>query len=323
MAQTDPKDSSLVKQDDGIALLDTTIDYDAFFDEFEAFMDSILNPRSYLMINVSMNRAYFNYRRNSRVESSPKIVYTPMITYYNRSGFGITATGYVVNDEKNINLYQYSISPSYDYLKNIRLATGFAYTRYGGKDSLPFYTSPLRNEVYAYFTYRKSWIRPMIAVNYGWGSRTDVDKRRTLIRALRLRRRGFSFINTTESIQDFSLTTSIRHDFYWLDLLKKNDHIRFTPQLNFTSGTQKFGFNQSTNTYATTIRNSTNILYNTRNVTLDDQLDFQPLALTLFLRGEYAIGKFFVQPQFTLDYYFPGDEKKLNALFSLNAGFVF
>ena len=79
------------------------------------------------------------------------------------------------------------------------------------------------------------------------------------------------------------------------------------PQISFTSGTQKFGFNQTTSTYAANLRNATNVLYNTGDVYLDDQLKFQPLSLTLYLRREYSIGKFFIQPQFIFDYYFPAN----------------
>lgn len=39
-------------------------------------------------------------------------------------------------------------------------------------------------------------------------------------------------------ISDFSIMATLRHDFYWLDVLTFKDHIRFTPQISFTSGTQ-------------------------------------------------------------------------------------
>jgi hypothetical protein len=323
-SQKTPADT-LIAPDTDTLLADTSIDYDELFQDFEAFMDSILSPKSYFMPSLSIGRGYFNFtsKGNDLLETTPKLTYSPMLTWYHKSGFGLNATGYMVDDETNMNLYQFSFSPSFDYLKNHDLATGISYTRYFSKDSLPFYTSPLRNEVYGYFTFRKWWFKPMVAASYGWGSRSDYDEREDLINSLRLRPRGYTYINTTESIADFSLTTSVRHDFYWLDVLTYNDHIRFTPQINFTSGTQKFGFNQTSNTYGTTLRNATNVLYSTENVYLDDQLEFQPLSLTLYLRGEYSIGKFFVQPQFMLDYYFPATSNNLSSLFSVNIGLVF
>jgi hypothetical protein len=304
--------------------IDTTLDYDELFRDFESFMDSILTPRSYFMPSLSVSKGFYSFtgKGDELLESKPKITYSPMLTWYHKSGIGFSTTAYIMNDEENLNLYQFSLTPSFDYLQNHDFATGFSYSRYITKDSLPFYTSPLKNEVYAYFTYRKWWMKPMIAASYGWGSRSDYEKREDLIQSLRLRPRGWTYINTTESISDFSIHASVRHDFYWLDVFSNKDHIRFTPQVNFTSGTQKFGFNQKSNTYGTTILNSTNVLYTSENTYLDDQLDFQPLSLSIYLRGEYSIGKFFIQPQFMIDYYFPADQNNLSSFLSLNMGLV-
>jgi hypothetical protein len=310
------------------SVIDTTIDslmdYDLFQD-FDAFMDSILSPHSYFLGSLSVGKGYFSFENkgSSLIETSKKLTYSPTLGYYHKSGLGFTATGYIVNDETNLNFYQFSLSPSFDYLQNKDFATGVSYSRFFTRDSLPFYTSPLQNELYAYFSYRKLWIRPTISVSYGWGSRSDYVQREELIQSLRLRPRGFTYINTTESVSDFSVMASVRHDFYWLDVFTYNDHIRFTPQISFSSGTQKFGFNQSSNTYGTTLRTGSNELYSSENVYLDDQLKFQPLSLTLFFRGEYAIGKFFIQPQFALDYYFPSSNNNFSALFSVNSGFMF
>lgn len=308
-----------------ISVLDTTLNYDELFQDFDAFMDSILSPHSYFLASLSMNKGYYNFERknSSLIETSKKLTWSPTLGYYHKGGLGITGTGYIVDDGVNMNFYQTAITPSYDYLKNKNFATGLSYTKFFTKDSLPFYTTPLQNELYTYFSWRKWWVRPMIAMSYGWGSRTDYMQREELIQDLRLRRRGFTYINTEEKISDFSVMASVRHDFYWLDVLTYRDHIRFTPQVTFTSGTQKFGFNQSSNTYATLIRNNSSVLYSSENVYLDDQLKFQPLSLTLFLRGEYSIGKFFVQPQFTMDYYFPATSNNFNTIFSINIGCMF
>jgi hypothetical protein len=323
-AQKTPVDTS-INSFNQILASDTTLDYDQLFSDFEAFMDSILTPRSYFMPTLSVSRGYFNFfgKSDGAIQTTPKLTYSPMLTFYHKSGFGLSATGYVVNDNVNHNLYQYSVTPSFDYLQNHDLAAGISFSRYFTKDSLPFYTSPLKNEVYGYFMYRKWWMKPAIAVSYGWGIRSDYESREEQILSLRLRPRGYTYINTTETISDFSVMASVRHDFYWLDVLSHRDHIRLTPQLSFTSGTQKFGFNQTSSTYGTSIRNATNVLYSTENVYLDDKVDFQPLSLTFYLRGEYSIGKFFIQPQVLVDYYFPAKEKQFSSLFSVNLGLVF
>ena len=305
--------------------LDSTIDYDQLLQDMEAFLDSIAMPHSYLLGSVAIGRGYFNYTGKSTgvIETKKSFTYTPTLGFFHKDGGSITATGNIVNNNDKLNFYQVAVSPGYDYLKNRNLAAGFTYTRFFTKDSLPFYTTPLQNELYAYFTWRKWWVRPTVAVSYGWGSRTDYEEREELIQDLRLRNNGITRINSRESISDFSVITSLRHDFYWLDVFTYKDHFRLTPQLSFISGTQKFGFNQSANTYATILRTGANVLYNSENVYLDDQLDFQPLSLTLFLRGEYSISKFFIQPQLVLDYYFPTDRKNFSTLFSCNVGFIF
>lgn len=324
-AQEKPVDTVVPLIDTSIYTIDTTIDYDALFREFDAFMDSLLTPRSYAVFNLTIGKNYYNYSDKSTytVTSKQKFNYTPTVGYYDKNGLGLTATGYLVHDGQNLNFYQAGITPSWDYLKNRSLATGISYTRYITKDSLPFYTTPLQNELYGYFIYRKAWFKPSVAVSYGWGSRTDYAQREELIQDLRLRRRGFTYINTQEKVSDFSLMASVRHDFYWLDVLANRDHFRITPQLAFTSGTQKFGFNQTSSTYATIIRTGSNVLFNTDNVYLDDQIYFQPLSLTMYLRTEYSIGKFFFQPQLVLDYYFPASSDNFNTLFSVNLGCYF
>ncbi len=322
-----PSDSTKKKEKEKVIdwALDSTVDYDQLLQDMETFLDSISMPHSYLYGSLAMGRGFFNYATKSTavLETMKNFTYTPTLGFFHKSGLSMMATGNIVNDGENLNFYQLAISPGYDYLKNKDFATGFMYTKFFTKDSLPFYTTPLQNELYGYFTYRKWWVRPTIALSYGWGSRTDYEEREELIQDLRLRRSGVTRINSKESVSDFSVMASLRHDFYWLGVFSYKDHFRLTPQLSFISGTQKFGFNQSANTYATLIRTGANVLYNSENVYLDDQLDFQPLALTLFLRSEYSIGKFFVQPQLILDYYFPTEQKHFSTLFSVNVGFIF
>ena len=321
--QGNPADTSIVPKD--IPVLDTSLNYDELFQDFDAFMDSILSPHSYFLFSLGMTSGYYNFEQKSTstVLAEKKLTYSPNIGYYDKSGWGITGTGYIVDDGTNMNFYQGSITGSLDHLKDRKLAAGISYTKYFTKKSLPFYTTPLQNEFYAYFTYRKLWVKPMIAVSYGWGSRTDVERREELLTEIRLKRNGFTFVNTEETINDFTVLASLRHDFYWLDVFTFKDHIRFTPQVSFTSGTQRFGFNQSSNTYGRLVGNNNIVLYSTENVYLDDQIKFQPLSLTTFLRGEYSIGKFFIQPQLAMDYYFPAETKNFSAVFSLNIGCMF
>ena len=301
------------------------IDYDELFNELDALLDSLASPRNFVLINMGIGKSYFNYESKSSylLETYKKFTYNPSVAFFAKSGLGISGSAIIVNDGVNLNPYQFYFTGSYDYMRNSRFITGFAMTHFFTKDSLPFYTSPLKNEVYAYFVYKKSWFKPSVALSYGWGTRSDYEQREDYITSLRLGLNGFTRVNTRESINDFNLVSSVRHDFYWLDVLGKKDYIRLTPQLVFTSGTQKFGFNQSSSTYATLPRTGTNILYNSENIFLDDQLYFQTLSLSAFIKTEYSKGRFFIQPQLVFDYYFPTDEKKFTTALIMNAGVIF
>jgi len=322
-AQTDPADTIPVP--DQTLAIDTSIDYDDMLNELGAFLDSLIAPRSYFLITATAGNGYFNYtnRNNTAIETKKKLVLSPVVGYYHKSGPGITVSGDMIDDGRKYNLYQYAISPSFDFIKSRKWTGSVYYTRYITKKGLPFYTTPLQNEIDGSFVWRKSWLQPGLAANYGWSRSREVERRERYFELFDIRRNGAPTEDTRDRIADFSLIASVRHSFYWLNLLKHDDYVRLTPMLAFSSGTQQFGFNQTTGSNPATIRNATKIRYNAGNVNLDDRLKFKPLSLTLYLSPEYATGNFFIQPQFILDYYFPAQEKNLTALFSLNIGFVF
>ena len=308
------------------AEIDTSFtDYDALFNDLNSFLDSLTVPRSFIIANVGFSTGYYNFSTKESYVAEPieKVLISPSISYFSKTGLGIGGSVSVVHDGQKLNPYQFAITVSYDYLKNRKFLTGISLTRFFTKSNVPFYTSPLQNGAFAYFTYRDLIIKPTISVNYGWGTRSAYTERKELINAIRLKKRGYTRVNTLESINDLTITASIRHDFYWLNVFSEKEYMRLTPQVSFISGTQKFGINQTANTYATIVRTGTNVLYSSENVYLDDQLDFQPLSLTMYVRGEYSIGKFFIQPQLAFDYYFPTTQGNFSTLFSLNMGMIF
>ena len=331
-SQANPTDTIRPVMDD--VALDSTANYDDLLNDLDLFLDSILAPRSYALLSVSTGQSYFNFVRKVDTNSTllRRTIWSPVFGYYDKSGLGITLSSYMIRDSVRSEWYQYSVTPSYDYIKNRDLATGISYTRYFTKTQLHFYTTPIQNELNAYFLWRKSWLQPGIMVNYGWGSRTEFIKREaqyTDVAASNLanykeKPRPVAVTppsvitiiqRNRESIEDFSLAASVRHDFYWLTIFSKKDYIRFSPLVSLSGGTQKFGFNQTT--ASRLVLN----LNNTKDLTLQEK--FRILSSTLYLRAEYSIGKFFVQPQLLFDYYFPGNTDKLTTAFSVNTGFMF
>lgn len=301
------------------------IDYDVLFNEMQAVFDSMTAPRNIFLFNLSSSRNNYNYESKSSfyLETKKKVTWTPTLGFFSKNGWGVSGTSVVIDDGEHLNPFQFYLAGSYDYLGKNDWISGVAFTRFFTKDSLPFYTSPLKNEIYAYFTYRKPWFKPSVAVSYGWGKKSDFEEREEYITSLRLVMNGFTRIDTKESINDLNIMTAIRHDFFWLNVIGKNDYVRITPQVVFTSGTQKFGFNQTVSTYSSIPRSGVNILSYSDNIYLDDKLYFQPLALTAFMKAEYSKGKFYIQPELLFDYYFPATENKFNTIFVFNAGVIF
>jgi hypothetical protein len=301
-------------------------DYDVLFEDFKSFIDSLTAPRSFTTINIGASQGHFQYQtsRNS-IEEKKRLLLTPTAGYYNKNGLGASVVGSVINESGTFTLYQTAATASYDYLKNPKLLTGISFTHFFTKKALPFYTSPLGNEVNAYITYRGWWLRPALAAGYGWGSLTSVEERKEKIK---LQKKGppSNIITTTESteqIADLMLTASVKHDFYWRNVLSKKDYFRVTPQIALTGGTQKFGLAQTNSLYVSEKHSNTSILYNTERNFISARSQFQVVALSGRIRTEFSKGIFFVQPQLLLDYYFPEKEAGVRPSFVLNAGILF
>lgn len=315
------------KKKDSSSILEDTLftDYDALFSELDSFLDSIMAPRSFTLLNLSANRSYYSYvpRSGGKVTAVSKILLSPSLTYYHRSGFGLGAAVNVIEEDRNLNPYQYSLTASWDYVHSRSLVTGVSFTRFWTRDSLAFYTSPLQNAANAYITYRKWWLKPTIAASYGWGSRSSYSQRANQISLIRLQVPGSTTVTTEESINDLSLTASLRHDFFWLRVWSKKDFIRLTPQVIFVSGTQRYGFNQSSGNYGALRNTGLNLLYQPGNTKLDEEQKLRPVSLTATIKAEYSIGKFFVQPQVLFDHYFPAASNNFNVAYVMNAGLIF
>lgn len=333
-ADTVPHQKQKAVSQETDALYDTTFtDYDEIFNELDALLDSLYMPRSFAVVNAGMTSGYFNYSAegDTTAETQKQLLYSASLSYFDKSGLGLSGGASLLNYNGRISPFQFSVTGSYDYIRSRHFITGVAYSHYFTKDDLPFYTSPLQNEVYGYFTYRKLWFKPSVGINYGWGTRqafeerekqfTIIKKKKTLIRT------GTEQVSSVEQIADLSVNASVRHDFFLLHPFGKKDYFRITPQISLMSGTQQFGFNQTTTSSLVGkglgLGLGSSDLVTSKNASLESNMDFRPMSLTTFLKTEYVNSKFFIQPQVALDYYFPAKENNLTASFLINAGLVF
>jgi hypothetical protein len=302
---------------------DTTSVIDSLMDDFDKFLDSISAPRSFFNVSVGLGNGIFNFedKNTAFFSTEKKMIVSPSLGYYHKTGLGITASGYMMNNDGKSGFYQYVFTPSFDIIKR-KFSTGISFSRYINRDSLTFYTTPIQNEIFTYFSYKKWWLRPSVSISYGWGSKTEYERKQYKIHR-RLLQQNNSFyvtVKNEETARDLSVTLSLRKDFNWFDVLIKNDNISVTPVILFNSGTQHFGFNTS---YTYTLPTAIRVNAIPGNSNISDKTQFAPQSVSMVLRSSYLKGRFLIMPQVLFDYYLPDAEEKFNTVFCVTAGVSF
>lgn len=300
---------------------DSTAFLDSIMNEMDDILDEMIASKSFFSAGIGAGTGFFNFKNTSSTDfqSEKKLLLSPAISFFHKSGFGISASGYAVSENNNFNPYQLSLTPSYDYIERKKWALGIAFTKYFTKEDLSFYTTPIRNEVSGYFNYKKFWIQPGVAVAYGWGSRTEFEHRwLDILRLRRVRDPLLITMRSEESIADLSVLLSVRHDFNWSGLFNNHDLLTVTPVLLLSTGTQNFGFNTS---FSSRSKVASNFLPG--NQYIKDRSGFDTQSASCVLRGDYSIRKFFFQSQILLDYYLHHAENRLNNVFAVIAGVNF
>ncbi|MBO9203442.1 MULTISPECIES: hypothetical protein [Niastella] len=301
---------------------DTTAILDSLLKDFDAYLDSLVSKKSFFTINTSIGTGYFSFNEKNSVtvNTEKKLIFSPSIGYFHKSGLGFSASAYALLHE-GMNFYQYSISPSFDRIKK-SYSTGIAYTRYFTKDALNFYTTPIQNELFAYFSYKKWWVRPTVSLSYGWGSKEEKEKKEAMRFARLQEALNRFYVKNTTSLSDFSATISVRKDFDWYSVLSKRDNITLTPIAMINAGTQTYGFNTSYSYNFSPVR--INSLPSNNDISESTQFAFQSACMAF--RGSYLKGRFLLQSQVLFDYYLldlQDSNSKLNTVYSITAGLSF
>jgi hypothetical protein len=298
--------------------IDTTAIIDSLLQDLADFqsMDSI-NNQSYFDVNMSIGSGYFftNANTTSTATDGNKIYYTFNTGYYHKSGFSLSGTMQLVPDTKGLALYQYSITPAYDYTTNKKLGWGISYTRYINSKSSSYAASPIDNEIYGYATLKKNWFNPTIGIDYGFGKSSEIQyvKRKlpngTII-TIPLQ------VNT--KAQDFSLMLSANHEFNWYEVFTKEDGFTFNPTIMLNCGTSSYGLNfQGVNGAGVNLARAQN------RQTTSETTKFQVQSVSILLNASYEIGKFYFQPQIYFDYSFIYPDEPFNSIFGFTVGASF
>ena len=293
---------------------------DSIYREMDEILDQMVPRKNYFSASVGAGTGFFNFKNfsNENYDREKKIMLSPSLSFYHKIGLGISATANLISENK-FNLYQASVSPSYDYIKRGKWSTGIAYTRYFTKNNLAFYTTPISNELSAYYSLKKYFIQPAVSLAYGWGSRTEYEERKTDVLLLRRHRNPrVVTVRNDHSIRDLSLLISARHDIDFFKLFSSRDLLTITPVVALSSGTQNFGLNTS---FTSDSKQLNNFLPNNQN--LSDKNSFDLQSASAVLRADYSIDIFYFQSQFLFDYYLHLTPQRSNTAFALIAGVNF
>lgn len=299
---------------------DSTAFLDSIFNEMDNILDELMPHKSHFIAGVGVGTGFFNFRNftNESFQREKKLMISPVVSYFHKTGLGITANANAVTENK-LNFYQASVSPSYDYIKRGKFSTGVAYTRFFTKDDLAFYTTPIANELSAYFSYKRLFIKPAISLAYGWGSRTEYEKHKSDVLMLRkFRNPRVVTVTNEESVKDVSALLSLRKDFDFTHVFFPADLFTITPVAVLSAGTQNFGLNTS---FSSTTKRLNNFL--PANQYIKSKTSFDTQSTSVILRADYSISNYYLQSQFMVDYYLHSAPHRLNNAFAVIAGVIF
>jgi len=309
----------IFSQDTTIVAAEPAFDSAAVLSDLLALLDSAeAGPVSYGLVSVGMGNRLFsvrNNRLNARQSSTSQLVFNPLLGYFHKSGFSISAGSSFLNDaKKGFGPIQYSITPAFDLTGNTNWGLGISYSRYIARDKYSVYASPIQNDLFAYASYKKAWIEPGIAVGYSTGQYKEIN-------TFTIQATGNTYTDTvTYNLKAFSFTAMAGHDFEWEKVFNKKDALGLT-----TSVMLNFG-SDSTQTVSHTLFPNLLQFLKRRNrlPRLSGKNSFSAQSVAINLDLSYTVGHFTVLPQLYLDYYLPAtEEKRFTQTFTLAVGYSF
>jgi len=276
-------------------------------------------PVSFVTIDFTLGNRLYSVRNrglNAKQAEVSLMIYTPTIGYFHKSGFNFTAGANFLNDPaKGFINSQSSLSGGYDLTGNKNFAAGISYTHYFVKDSYAGYASPVQNDLYASFSYKKSWINPGVAFGYSTGYYNSVKRSDTAINNIRRR----LYDSATFNLKAFSAIATISHQFTWYALFGKEDGLVFTPSFVINFGSSNTNISHNTN--ATNLLNFLN-----KRGKLPKLLttSFQAESAGISINLVYSTGKFSFEPQWYIDYYLPNTSaNRLTQVATFTAAYSF
>lgn len=303
-------------------IMDSLIQNDEFLKMLNNFDDRV----SYLKVSASIGNSLLD-NNNRALQSFQKVnhvVFSPSIGYFHKSGFGVSLTGYLMNENEETKFYQYTVSPSYEYTKSDIVNAYVFYTHYFVRDIYNVSSSPVQNDLYGGVVLKKSFINPGISLGYSSGRSDEIIKIDTLLK-IQNRNRHVKYIDTANILlKSFAITGSVEHVFNFFGLISSNDELSFIPQISVVAGinTYKTEHNSSLSDFNAFTKKKLMKIRNFYTQSANQKWLMQSLGCDLDLN--YSIGKFSFEPELYLSYYLPKTfSKRVTQIFNFNFGMTF
>jgi hypothetical protein len=302
-----------------IPSIDSLLSDEALLADLRSLLDSMGIRKSFFSVDLGVGNRLFSLRNNSfnaQQVAENRVSFTPSLSYYHKSGLGVSATAFMSAFDGKASFYQYAFSPSYDFLNSKQVAFGFSYTYYLTRDDLSFYATPFRHELYGYVRGRKGWLRP--GFNAGWasGSYRQASQLDTIIFGVPRRITDTSTVDLTDLAFGFSASHHIDLD----DIFRKGDGLTIIPMAMLTVGAQTYDLQSKTTVFSGRRLRYVSRRYNTTDFE-NTGLRFQSVSFSL--NASYFISKLSVSGGYFLNYFIPDTDQKFTHVFSLSAGITF
>lgn len=272
--------------------IDTDIDSTEILKDLMNLLGNDEKPSSYFTIGLGVGNRVFNLQNNvlnSKVTPENTVIWSPSLFYHHKTGIYISAGASLLNDKKKgFGLTEYSLVTGYELPLNDNADFTVAYTHIFVSDLFSQYASPVHNDLYAAYSYKKTWIRPGVAVDFSSGEYGDIKRVRLL------------YDSIDSKLTSFSLVPSISHEFDWQKVFNDKDVIILTPSLMVNMSKSRQHLHHHTNA----VNLAAFLNKKSRLPKLENSI-FEVQSVAWDLDASYAIGKLAFDPQVYIDYYLP------------------
>ncbi len=219
---------------------------------------------------------------------SNTLSFAPSISLTHKSGFAISysprfamggTTPGIYMHELSIGISQYD-KPDFSY------EAKYSHYFFTGNNSVPY--SPLTNEIYTSFTYKKPWLRPGISAGIGFGTNTSVSP--------------------SSSVYDVGVSAGVSHSFDW----EAGDvSFSWAPSVSLNAGTNDYFSFLNTTKYIGKSSNSSKYVKKgagrgrsgTTTSTVTQGKTFDLTNIEFGFESSMEIGAFTMRPE--LSFYIP------------------